>query len=83
MEITKREVLVSIAIAAILLAVGFFISDKITDWENDQNAEYQKAIHIDDTELFKYGIRTNVGNAFVYGDLKAVDPVTFQKIGGA
>lgn len=83
MEITKREVLVSIAIAAILLAVGFFISDKITDWENDQNAEYQKAIHIDDTELFKYGIRTNVGNAFVYGDLKAVDPVTFQEIGGA
>ena len=75
--------IVSIAIVAILLAVGFFISDKITDWENDQNAEYQKAIHIDDTELFQYGIRTNVGNAFVYGDLKAVDPVTFKEIGGA
>ena len=27
-------------------------------------------------------MRTNVGNAFVYGDLKAVDTVTYPEIGG-
>lgn len=82
MEITRREIIVSIAIAAVMLQIGFFISDKITDYLNDKNTEYQKAIHIEDSELFRYGMDTNVGNAFVYGDLQAVDAVTFEEIGG-
>jgi hypothetical protein len=48
--------------------------------------EYQKynaALQIDnDSDLFIYGMKTNVGNAFVYGDLKAVDYVTYPEIGG-
>ena len=82
MEITKREIIISVAIAAVMLIVGFFISGKITDMQNDKNAEYQKAVHIEDFELFRYGMDTNVGNAFVYGDLQAVDTVTFDEIGG-
>ncbi len=82
MEITKREIIASIAIVAIMLVIGFFISDKITDYENDKNAEYQKAVHIEDTELFQYGMDTNIGNSFVYGDLEAVDTVTYPEIGG-
>ena len=82
MEITKREIIASIAIVAIMFVIGFFISDKITDYENDKNAEYQKAIHIEDSELFQYGMDTNIGNAFVYGDLEAVDMVTYPEIGG-
>lgn len=82
MEITKREIIVSVAIAAVMLTIGFFISGKITDIQNDKNAEYQKAVHIEDSELFQYGMDTNVGNAFVYGDLQAVDTVTFDEIGG-
>ena len=53
------------------------------DIQDEKNAEYQKAIQIDNTELFKYGMQTNVGNAFVYGNLKAVDTVTFEEIGNA
>lgn len=82
MEITKREVIASIVIIAFILIIGFAISDKIQDAANDKNAEYQKAIHIDDSELFQYGMDTNVGNAFVYGDLEAVDTVTYPEIGG-
>ena len=82
MEVTKREIIISIAIAAIMLIIGFSISGKIIDAQNDKNAEYQKAVHIEDSELFQYGMDTNVGNAFVYGDLKAVDVVTFDEIGG-
>lgn len=82
MEITKREIIASIAIVAIMFVIGFFISDKITDYENDKNAEYQKAIHIEDSELFQYGMDTSTGNAFVYGDLEAVDTVTYPEIGG-
>ena len=82
MEITKREIIISIGITAVMLIIGFFISGKITDMQNDKNAEYQKAVHIKDSELFQYGMDTNVGNAFVYGDLQAVDTVTFDEIGG-
>ena len=82
MEITKREIIISIAIAAVMLTIGFFISGKITDDQNDKNAEYQKAVHIEDNELFRYGMDTNIGNAFVYGDLRAIDTVTFNEIGG-
>ena len=82
MEITKREIIASIAIVAILLIIGFIISGKITDSENDRNSEYQKAVHITNSELFQYGMETNVGNAFVYGEIEPVDTVTFEEIGG-
>lgn len=82
MEITKREIIVSIAITAVMLIIGFIISGKITDAQNDRNAEYQKAVHITDSELFQYGMETNVGNAFVYGEIEPVDRVTFEEIGG-
>lgn len=82
MKITKREIIVSIAIISVMLIIGFFISGKITDYQNDRNTEYQKAVHISDSELFQYGMETNAGNAFIYGDLKSVDTVTFDEIGG-
>lgn len=82
MEITKREIIISISISAVMLIIGLFIAGKITDMQNDRNAEYQKAVHIEDSELFQHGMDTNIGNAFVYGDLRAVDAVTFDEIGG-
>lgn len=82
-EITKRELLASISIVAVMLLLGILIGDKISDWQMDQNAKYDTAVKIDTQELFEYGMRTNVGNSFVYGDLKAVDTVTYPEIGGA
>ena len=75
-EITKREILASISIIAIMLLIGVLIAGKISEYELDQNEKYNKAIKIDTQELFEYGMRTNVGNAFVYGDLKAIDTRT-------
>ena len=79
-EITKREVLASIAIIAMLLIVGLGVSDKISDKIADENEKYNKAIKIESKELFDYGMRTNIGNAFIYGELKAVDPVSYPAI---
>lgn len=80
--ITKREVLASISIIAILLLIGVLISGKISEYQMDANEKYNKAVKIEDSEMFEYGMRTNVGNAFVYGDLEAVDTVTYPEIGG-
>lgn len=81
-EITKREILASISIIAIMLLSGVLFSNKISEHQMDKNEIYNKAVKINSTELFQYGMNTNIGNAFVYGDLEAVDTVTYPEIGG-
>lgn len=83
MEITKREILVSIAIVAILLTTGFLISGAINNHNLEKSQEYTTALQINnDKDLFVYGMKTNVGNAFIYGELITTDPVTYEEIGG-
>ena len=82
MEITKREIIVSISILAVMLIVGVFIGNIISETQMDNNSKYNNAIKIEDSELFKYGMTTSVGNAFVYGELKAVDSVTYDGVEG-
>lgn len=82
-EITKRELLASVSIIAIMLLIGVLISGKISEAQLDANEKYNKAIKIDTLDLFEYGIRTNIGTAFVYGTLEAVDTVTYPEIGGS
>lgn len=79
-EITKREILVSVSIIAIMLLVGVIIAGKISDSQLDKNEKYNKSIKIETSDLFEYGMRTNAGNAFVYGDLQAVDAVTYPEL---
>ena len=82
-DMTVRELMFSIVIILIMLMGGFFISEKIAPHNDEQNQEYYQAMQIDgNAELFQYGMRTDVGNAFVKGNLVAVDPVTDPGIGG-
>lgn len=84
-EITSREIIVSIAIIAAFLIGGFLIFGRIQDGIDDANARYNTAVKIDcldSNELFVYGMRTNIGNAFVYGKLEAVDTVSYQEVDG-
>lgn len=81
-EITKREILASVSIIAVMLLIGVLIAEKISDYQLDKNEKYNKAVKIESQDLFEYGMRTSVGNAFIYGDLEAVDTVTYPEIGG-
>lgn len=81
-EITKREILASISIILTMLFIGVLISSKISEHYMDKNEIYNKAVKIDSQDLFQYGMDTNIGNAFVYGDLKAVDTVSYPDIEG-
>lgn len=81
--VTKREVLVSIAIICVMILLGIVIADKINDALMTKYQEYNTALQIEsDKDLFEYGMRTDIGNAFVYGDLKAVDTVSFDEVPG-
>lgn len=81
-KITKREIIASVSIIAIMLLIGFLISGKISEHQMDTNEIYNKAVKIESSDMFEYGMRTNVGNAFAYGDLKAIDTVTYPEIDG-
>ena len=83
-KVTKREIIVSIAIVAIMLLFGFMISDSITEARLDKLQEYNTALKIPDnnTELFQYALDTDVGNTFVEGKLKVIDPVSIDGLEG-
>lgn len=82
-QITKREVLFSIVIISVMLIIGIMIHGNINDALMLKYQEYDTALQINnDSEQFAYGMKTNIGNAFVYGDLKAVDTVTYPEIDG-
>lgn len=82
MEVTKREIITSISIISIMLIIGVLISGKISDSIADNNSVYNKALKIEDKEIFEYGMKTNIGNAFVYGEMEAIDSVSFPEIEG-
>ena len=81
-EITKREVIASVTIIAVMMILGFLLAGRITEWQVDRNKIYVNAVDINEQELFEYGMRTNVGYAFVHGELKAVDTVGYPEIDG-
>lgn len=83
MEIKKREIIASVVIVALMLIIGFTISEKIRQSLLEDYQVYDTAAQIDDDkELFEYGMKTNVGYAFVYGELKTLDPVSYPEVSG-
>ena len=83
MRITKREALVSIIIVFVMLLIGITIHGNINDALMLEYQKYNTALQVEnDTNIFVYGMKTNVGHAFIYSNLKAVDTVTYPEIGG-
>ena len=82
MEIKKREVIASVVIISLMLVIGFAINEKIRQSLLENYQIYDTAVRIDDKELFEYGMKTNVGYAFAYGELKTLDPVSYSEVSG-
>ncbi|WP_346961365.1 hypothetical protein [Clostridium sp.] len=77
-KITKREIIASISIIAIMLIIGVMISQRITQNHVDKMSEYNKALHINKQDVFEYAMNTNIGNSLVYGDIKSIDTVSYS-----
>ena len=76
------ERVVGFFITIVMLIIGIAIGGNIHESISDKNSEYNKALKIESKDIFDYGMKTGVGNAFVYGELKAIDTVTFPEING-
>lgn len=82
-EITKREVLFSVIIFFVMFIIGVVSNSALTDHFIQKNDMYGKALKINAEEsLFKQAMQTNFGNAFVYGDLSADTPVSYDDVKG-
>lgn len=81
-KVTKRELLACITIISIMFLLGCVLAGKLETFQIEKNAEYYKAAQVTESGLFQYGMDTSIGNAFVQGDLEAVDTVTFPEIDG-
>ena len=82
-SLSKREIIVSIAIIAVMIIFGLMIHGYINDSLMLKYQEYNTALQInEDLDMFEYAMKTNIGNSFVYGDLKCIDTVTYDEIDG-
>ncbi|MEG0836261.1 MAG: hypothetical protein RR313_11820 [Anaerovoracaceae bacterium] len=82
-EITKRELISSGVIIFLMLFIGFFISEGISNRTSEKNEIYYTATKIDNNkDQFKYGMETNIGNALIFGDVVAVDAVSIPELNG-
>ena len=81
--ITKREIIFSIVILAIMLTLGFIIHGAIDEALMLEYQEYNTALRIDnDADMFNYAMSTNIGNSYVHGTVTTVDPVPCYEVGG-
>jgi len=83
MEITKREIILSISIVVIMFIIGLLITNHMNSKILDNNSKYLEAVHIDKNDLFSYSLSTSVGNAFISGNLIAKDPVKYPELKGS
>lgn len=82
--ITKREILVCIAITFILIGLGFTVSSAIKNGIAEENEKYYKALKIDnDEEQFKYSIKTNIGYSLVQGKVQAINGIHINDLEGS
>ena len=81
-EVTKREVIFSIIIIVAMLGIGMIIGNKISSNIRAKNEVYNKSVTIETNDMFKYGLDTNIGDSFTYGELNAVDTVSVDDIEG-
>lgn len=82
-ELTVREAIVSVIILCVLAVVGLNIANRIHNHIVDSNNKYETAVQIDNNqEQFSYALKTNYGDALVYGHLDVVDETNIDDVRG-
>ncbi len=82
MEIKPREILASIIIAMITLAVGLALHSGIQNGLTETAEIYATATVIQEPDQLRYGMATDFGSVLLYGAVTSDESVTFEEIGG-
>ena len=70
-----EEYAIFFIIFLLMLLVGMYFARKERERAADNSANYRKALTIERIPDFNYGMRTNVGYAFVHGIVSAINPI--------
>ena len=82
-EATPREIVFSVLIVGVLYAVGFHVSSAIEKHVAARQLRYRQAVQIKDSGIeLSHACATDVGDAFVEGDFRTVDPVLWDGLAG-
>lgn len=81
MEITKREIIVCVAIIALWICVTVGIDHIVTQSASDKAIKYEQAVHVESSDMFSHAINTDLGDVLAYGWVKTIDPVGYDDIG--
>lgn len=76
LSVNRIDILILVPL--VLLLIGLLISWKMSEKIADRTAVYRKAVELETEKDFRYGMETEVGNAFVYGVLAAENPITVK-----
>ena len=81
-EITKREITFSTIIIAIMIGLGFLISNPIIKAATEEALRISSSIQVRDSLKFDYARRTNVGDFIAEGKLYTLDTLSIPDIDG-
>lgn len=82
MEITKREILFSTVIVAIMMMLGIVISRPILNHALHKSLRISSSVQVDDSSKFDYIGRTDVGDFIAEGIITTINPVSIEDIEG-
>lgn len=82
MKITKREILASVTIFAIMVGIGIWLSAPILSKATERYLAVASSVVVNTDEEFDYISRTNAGNFIANGTLSAIDTVRLEELPG-
>lgn len=78
LQFIAKQFGIAILVLIVLLLIGVLIAAKMSEKIADRCAVYRKAVELESDDDFRYGMETEVGNAFAYGVLAAENPITVK-----
>lgn len=82
MEITKREILASVTILAIMVGLGVWLSAPILSKATERYLAVASSVVANTDDEFDYISRTNAGRFLANGTLSAIDTVRLEELPG-
>lgn len=82
MEITKREILASVTILAVMVGIGVWLSAPILSKATERYFAVASSVVVNTDEEFDYISRTNAGRFLANGTLSVIDTVRIEELPG-
>ena len=82
MEITKREILASVTILAVMVGIGVWLSAPILSKATERYFAVASSVVVNTDDEFDYISRTNAGRFLANGTLSVIDTVRIEELPG-